>query len=364
MDQIPWWRPELGKDEQAHIAAVLASNYLNDGDVTEKFETEIAARVGASYAVAVTSGTSALTLALMAIGVGPGDEVIVPDVTFVATANAVLLAGAQPVLADVDSESLCLCPRAAAAAITGKTKAIIPVHVSGRAGTLLQIMDLAERHGIAVVEDAAEVLLSRHQGRHLGTFGKAGCLSFSPNKIITTGQGGMVLTSSPEIHRRLRELKDQGRAARGTGGDDDHPVVGYNFKLTNLQAAVGLGQLALLERRMERQRRTYMLYREGLAHCQGVRVFPVNTAGDETALWVDAIADNRDALCRHLEASGIGTRKLWRPLHTQKPYHRPDAEFPVSTRLAPQALWLPTAFQISDRQVVRVIDAILQFYAK
>ena len=172
---------------------------------------------------------------------GVGDEVIVPDVTFIATANAVTLTGASPVLVDIDPRTLTLDPQRTERAITTRTKAIVPVHVSGRAADLGAIMDIAQRHGLLVVEDAAEAFLSKHDGKCLGTFGIAGCFSLSPNKTVTTGQGGLVVTDDDRLHVRLRELKDQGRPVRGTGGDDAHDSVGFNFKFTNLQAAIGLG---------------------------------------------------------------------------------------------------------------------------
>jgi perosamine synthetase len=219
------------------VAEVLDSNYLNEGEVTARFEKTLAELIGCKHVVAVTSGTSAIFLALAALGIGKGDEVIVPDVTFIATANAVTMTGARPILVDVDPLTLTMDPQALLRSITPRTKAVVPVHVSGRAADLNSIGQIARQHGFHVIEDAAEAFMSKFDGRCLGTFGIAGCLSFSPNKTITTGQGGAVLTDDGELNRRLRELKDQGRAVRGTGGDDVHATVGYNFKFTNVQAA-------------------------------------------------------------------------------------------------------------------------------
>jgi perosamine synthetase len=359
---IPWWQPQTGERERVLVANVLDGDYLNDGSVTRQFEQQMAALVDVPYAIAVTSGTAALYLALMALDVGPGDEVIIPDITFVATANAVTMTGARPVLVDVEPQHLSLSPAAFEAAITPRTKAVVPVHVSGRAGTLDGVLDTARRHGIAVVEDAAEALLSRHHGQCLGTFGIAGCVSFSPNKIMTTGQGGMIFTKSRQVHDRLRQLKDQGRSEQGTGGDDQHASVGFNFKLTNLQAAVGLGQLEALPERLERQRRTYSLFAEGLAGSNSIRLFPVDIAGGETPLWVDALAEDRDGLCASLDAAGVGTRKFWHPVHCHPPYRRSDGQFPESSRLGPKALWLPSAFQLDDEAVLRVVALVNSYY--
>ena len=294
MKPIPWWSPQITNEDFSLVADVLRSNFVNDGEVTEQFEREIARLVGARHAVAVTSGTAALYLSLKALGVGHGDEVIVPDVTFIATANAVTMAGAKAVLVDVDEQTLALSPDACARAITPRTKAIMPVHVSGRAGTITEILNLAKSHELPVVEDAAEALLSGHEGKYLGTLGQAGCFSFSPNKTITTGQGGMIVTNDDELHLRLRKLKDQGRPVRGTGGADVHESVGFNFKFTNLQAALGLGQLNYLRARTDRQQRIYDLYREELAGIPAITLMQVNTVDGECPQWTDALVERRD----------------------------------------------------------------------
>ena len=359
---LSWWQPEIGPAESQLVREVLESNYLNDGDVTERFEQEIAKRLGIHYAVAVTSGTVALYLSLMALGIGPGDEVIVPDITFIATANAVTMTGAKVVLADVCPDTFTIDPKSFEKAITTKTKAVIPVHVSGRGGTVFEILDIAARKGIPVVEDAAEALLSKCNGRFLGSLGVTGCFSFSPNKTITTGQGGMITTSDLKIHNRLRELKDQGRPVRGTGGDDIHASIGFNFKLTNLQASVGLGQLTYLEARVERQKRIYEIYRDELQVIDGIHIFQFDTSGGEIPQWTDAIAEKRDELDVHLSNHGAHCRRYWFPIHTQKPYRELDNRFPNSTRLAPKAIWLPSSFQMSDDDTQYVCKLIKQFY--
>jgi perosamine synthetase len=359
---VPWWEPVLTGAEGAALQAVLRSNYLNDGDVTTAFERRIATLFGARHAVATTSGTTAIFLALAGVGVGAGDEVIVPDVTFIATANAVRLTGATPVLVDVDSETLNIDPARARAAITPRTKAIVPVHVSGRAADLPSILALATEHALAVVEDAAEALMSRSAGRALGTFGIAGCLSFSPNKTITTGQGGMVLTDDEALAARLRALKDQGRPVRGTGGDDEHPTLGFNFKLTNLQAAVGLAQADVLESRTVRLKEIYRCYCDGLRGVAGVTLPGFDVDAGESPQWIDAVVERRDALVAHLLSRNIHCRPFWHPIHTQAPYRQPDEAFPNSSRLMPMALWLPSALSLEDADIAAVCAAIQQFY--
>ncbi|MDP9321877.1 MAG: DegT/DnrJ/EryC1/StrS family aminotransferase [Chloroflexota bacterium] len=362
--KIPWWEPQVGPEEYALLKEVLDSNYINDGAVTRQFERLLAERTGAKHAVAVTSGTAALYLALLAVGVGVGDEVVVPDLTFIATANAVRATGAAVILVDIDARTLCLDPGAFERAITARTKAVIPVHVSGRGAAMADILRIARARGVAVVEDAAEAFVSRRGGKALGTFGVAGCLSFSPNKSITTGQGGAVLTDDDAVHTRLRELKDQGRASTGTGGDDLHPVFGLNFKLTNLQAAVGVAQLGRLDQRLERQRRIHAAYADALAGIDQVTLPGFDLVGGECPLWTDAIVERRDDLDAFLRAREIDCRRFWHPIHRQPPYRAADDTFPNSTRVAPKAVWLPSAFTLSDTDVGAVSGAIRSFYAR
>ncbi len=227
---IPWFGPEMGRREQERVAAVIASNYINDGSIAREFEQAITAFIGCRYCVAVTSGTAAISLALLALDIGPGDEVIVPDLTFIATANAVRMIGADVKLVDVEPRRFTIDVDKVGAAIGPRTRAIIPVDVNGRGADYDALSELAEKRGLNVVCDSAESLGSKYKGSLLGTFGDASCFSFSANKTITSGQGGMVATSSERIYYRLRELKDQGRRYGGTGGDDLHPVIGYNFK--------------------------------------------------------------------------------------------------------------------------------------
>lgn len=359
--RLPWWTPQMAGREIELIRAVVEANYLNDGDVTERFERAVADRVGAKHGVAVTSGTIAIFSALVAAGVRAGDEVIVPDLTFIATANAVTLAGATPVLVDVDPIRLTIAPDAIEAALTPRTRAVVPVHVSGRAADMRPILAIAERASLAVIEDAAEAFASCHAGKALGTLGLAGCLSFSPNKSITTGQGGMVLTDDDDVAGRLREIKDQGRPVRGTGGDDVHPALGFNFKLTNLQAAVGLAQLDVLDARLERQRSIHRRYVAGLAGVPGIQLPGFDLEHGETPLWTDALIDERDGLDAHLAARGMGCRRFWLPIHTQQPYRRDGRGLEGATAASSRALWLTSAFTMADADVDTVCAEIRAF---
>lgn len=356
--RVDWWTPVLGSREKELVCEVIDSNFPNDGEYTATFERRIAELCGIPYAVAVTSGTAAVFLGLVACGVGAGDEVLVPDITFIATANAVRLAGAVPVLVDVSPDDFCMDPACAEAASTKRTKAIVPVHVNGRAAPLPALRELARRRGLRIVEDAAEALGSRAHGTALGTLGDVGCFSFAATKTITAGQGGMVVTKDPSLHQRLRELKDQGRPVRGTGGADDHLSVGYNFKFTNLQAAVGLAQLEDLPRRLEHLRWLYRVYREELADTPRIRVVDVDLEDGECPQWIDAIVDDRDSLHDYLLAHNVHTRKYWYPVHRQPPYQCGDESFSNSTRVSYSALWLPSALTLTADDVHYVCQLI------
>lgn len=356
--KIDWWQPVIGASEYDLTHEVLKSGFLNDGKVTEQLEKSVADLIGAKYAVAVTSGTAALYLALKAFDIGPGDEVIVPDTTFIATANAVVMTGATARLVDIEEATLNIDPQKIKSAITNKTKAIIPVHVSGRLANMQAIMKIAQEHKLVVIEDAAEAFGSKKDNHSAGTYGQIGCFSFSPNKTITTGQGGMIVTNDPELHGKLRQLKDQGRPYRGTGGDDLHPAIGYNFKLTNLQAAVGVGQMQNIQGRLQKLRSFYDIYARELNGLSGIKLFPFNTADGETPQWVDAFVQDRDALTKHFDANNIGYRRFWHPLHRQDPYRLPDSDFPTASHSSEHAIWLPSSLLLTEEDIKAVCQEI------
>lgn len=356
----PWWEPKFDSDEAERVTAVIASGMVNDGAITREFERKIAELTGAAHAVAVGNCTTALTLSLLAHGVGHGDEVIVPALTYVATANAARMAGATVVFVDVGDDGN-INPALVEAAVTAKTKAIIPVHISGRPAKMAEIMDIAARRRLVVIEDAAEALGSAYKGKALGTHGHAGCFSFSPMKTITTGQGGMIVTNDAALHDRLRELKDQGRLHGGTGGDDEHPTFGINAKLTNVHAAIGLAQLARLEERLEHQRMLARVYGEELGDIAGIVVGAFDLADGAVPQWADVQLRRRDDLCDVLEAASMHCRKFWFPVPSQKPYGGDDSAFPVARRVSAESLWLPSALTLSEEDIRAVCGAIKEW---
>jgi perosamine synthetase len=350
---IPWFTPEVGDADRDNLIAVLESGYINDGEWTRRLESRIACTVGVPYCVAVTSGTAALTLALMGLGIGRGDEVIVPDLTYVATANAVKLAGADVRLVDVEPDRFSIDPARILAAMTGKTRAIVAVDVNGRGCDYDRLEALCRDHGLVLVCDSAEALGSKWKGRSLGTYGNAGTFSFSPNKTVTSGQGGAIVTNDEGLYFRLRELKDQGRRDGGTGGDDLHPVLGYNFKLTNLHAAVALAQFDLLARRLAHFGVRDAWYQEILSDIPGIRFPPMSEEG-EVRQWADVMCDDREEIVRALTSHNIGCRAFWFPIHRQIPYAAADDGFENSIEISQKGLWLPSNFSLTRAEAERV----------
>lgn len=356
--------PKIEKEDYEFIHKALDANYVNEGKLVSQFENKIANLLNVKYAIAVTSGTMAIFLALKSAGIGYGDEVIIPDITFIATANAVNLCGAKPVLTDVNPLNLNINIEAIKRVLTSRTKAIIPVHVSGRAADMESILKIAKKNNLYVIEDAAEAFTSKHKEKYLGTFGDAGCFSFSSNKTISTGQGGMLVTNNEEIYNRAVALKDQGRYSRGTGGNDIHNTIGYNFKLTDLQAALGLGQIVHLEERRKRMQKNYQLYAENLHRVKKIFIFKTDIKNGELPQWTDALTKQRDELCEYLKKQNIDCRKYWFPIHKQLAYKLPDKNFTNSVNLSPKALWLPSAFTLKDEDILTVCEKITNFFSK
>lgn len=356
--KIPWFYPVFDETEKEQVIQVLESNYINDGQVTKKFEEEVAGFLGCKHCIAVTSGTAAISLGLMALGIGHGDEVIVPDLTFIATANAVRMTGAKVKLVDIEPKRFTIDPNRVREAIGPRTKAIIPVDVNGRAADYESLEAICKESGLSLICDSAEALGSKVRGKYLGTFGDLGCFSFSANKTVSSGQGGMIATNNTEIYYRLKELKDQGRRFGGTGGDDLHPVIGYNFKYTNLQAAVALAQFKKIGPRIEHFRNRDRWYFEALKECPGIELPPLSNDEGEVRQWTDLLCEDRSRVETALKNNQIDFRPFWFPLHRQESYRQPDDQFEQSIRISKLGLWLPSAFDLTFEDAKRVSQVI------
>jgi len=376
---IPNAVPYLGGNEWKYLKECLDTNWVSSaGAFVDRFERDLAAYAGVPHAVATVNGTAALHVALLAAGVQPGDEVLVPALTFMATANAVAYCGAQPVFLDSEEVSWGLdagktaeflsreCVVKAGHVVnrgTGRVvRALLPVHLYGHPCDLDAVLEVAGRYPLAVVEDAAEALGARYRGRAVGGDGLVSCLSFNGNKIITTGGGGMVLTRDEGIARRVRSLTTQ---ARLDSLEYVHDEIGFNYRLTNIQAALGVAQLEQLESFVEDKRATAAHYTEMLAGVPGLSVFR-EAAWARSTYWMTSIVlDERRcpdvrALLRRLNAAGIGARPLWRPLHLQPVFAKAQTyRLEVAGRLYDRGLSLPCSVGITPEERQAVVDALL-----
>ena len=375
---IPNAVPHLGGNEWKYLKECLDTNWVSSaGPFVERFEREVAAYVGAPHAVAVVNGSAALHLALRAAGVEPDDEVIVPTLTFIATAGAVVQCGAHPVFVDSEPVSWGLdagkledflareCEvrqgRVVDRATGRRVSAVMPVHLYGHPCDLDALRDVVGRWPLAIVEDAAESLGALYRGRRVGADGLAGCLSFNGNKIITAGGGGMVLTHDAEVAGRVRALASQ---ARTDALEWVHAEVGFNCRLTNLQAALGAAQLEQLETFLDLKRQTALHYREALAGLEGVTVFR-EAAWARSNWWMPTVLlDERRcpdvrALIRELNAAGIHARPVWHPLHRQPPFRGARAgHIEVADRLWDRGVCLPCSVGITRGEREAVIGAL------
>jgi perosamine synthetase len=368
--QVPFARPKFYGGEAEALAEVIASGWVSQGPRVRAFEEAFAARVGAEHAIATTNCTTALQLALYAAGVGPGDEVIVPSLSFVATANAVWHCGATPVFADVDPRSCNLDPCAAERAITARTKAIMPVHQVGLPADMDAFLALGAAYGIAIVEDAACAIGASYKGRPIGSLGPPACFSLHPRKVITTGEGGMITTNDGELAERLRRLRqhamDVSDLARHAASDvvfESYPERGWNMRMTDLQAALGLCQLdALDEILAERQRQAdrYIAALEALPFVE-----PPHTPADVVRTWQSfpvrirpGAGVDRTELMRALLRDGVATRRGVMAIHHERPYAGRDLHLPHTDAAAREILLLPLFPGLPDEARDYVVERL------
>ncbi|MCC3762780.1 DegT/DnrJ/EryC1/StrS family aminotransferase [Glycomyces sp. TRM65418] len=352
---IPPAKPHIGEAEIEAAVRVLRSGMVVQGPEVAAFEDEFAKIAGTGECVAVNSGTSALQLALLAMGVGPGDEVIVPSFSFAASANAVRLVGADPVFADIEPGSFCIDPEHAASLIGPKTVAIMPVHLYGHPADMTRLTALAERHDLRIIEDACQAHGAQVDGRPVGSFGTAGTFSFYPTKNMHALEGGMVSTDDPKLARTLRLLRNQGMEARY-----QNEIVGANMRMTDVSAAIGRVQLTQLPEWTERRIRNAARLDAGLAGVEGVVVPPVSPGARHIYhQYTVRVPRGRDAALEQLKAAGIGSAVYYPiPIHRLAPYAHLGAALPETDRAAAEVLSLPVHPSLSDDDLDRVIAAV------
>ena len=359
--------PDLSELEEANVVEAIRSTWISsNGEFLRRFEREFAAACDCQHALAVSNGTTAIHLALATLNVGPGDEVIVPSMTYIATANAVRYCGAEPVFVDVDPLTWCIDPARIEDAITPHTKGIIPVHLLGHPADMDPILEIAGMHGLWVVEDAAEATFATYRGRRVGSLGRIATFSFYGNKVLTSGEGGAVTFQDPALEQRMRMLRGQGMDPRQRYY---FPIIGFNYRMTNVAAAILCGQMDRRGQILDNRRRVVSHYESRLRGIRGVEVRDdaewATTSPWMFAVLIDAAACGvpRDELARQLEAAGIETRPMFVPIHTLPPYRgnheRRDTSLPVTDRLGHDGIMLPTHTLLSEADVDYVCDSLV-----
>lgn len=362
--KIPQVNPYFTKDEEKEVLDTLRTAWVTEGPKAKAFTEEMLKMTGAKYGVLAPNGTLALYIALMVLGIGEGDEVIVPDFTMIASSNAVYLTGAKPVFVDVLLKDLNIDINKMEAAITKKTKAIMPVHIYGGAVNMDAVIGIAKKHKLLVVEDACQGHGLFYKNKHVGTFGDAGCFSFFADKTFTTGgEGGMVITNSKDIYEKLLYFRNQGRLSSGSF---IHPQIGYNFRMTDLQCAVGLAQIRKFDKILAKRLKNHSIYEKYLFGVKEIRILKPFPYSNFVPFRLNIFAEKLPQLMEFLVENGIQTRGMFYPLHQQpcyKMYSYEDKDFPNSIYAYNHGLSLPVYFSLKERQIKYICDIIKKFYA-
>lgn len=364
-DFIPVNEPLLQGNEKRYLAECIDTGWISsEGQFVQRLEEGMAQRVGRNYGVAVCNGSVALEVAMAALRLGAGDEVILPSFTIISCAAAIVRAGATPVVVDANPETWNMDAEQVAASITPRTRAIMVVHIYGLPVDMDPILALAEKHGLKIIEDAAEMHGQTYNGRPCGSFGEISTFSFYPNKHVTTGEGGMVLTDDPALAERCRSLRNLCFQKKRFV----HEELGWNFRMSNLQAALGVAQLERLDEFVERKRRMGRRYSELLANLPGLQLPLERTDYAENIYWVygvvlkDEVSFDAEEAMKRLAAEGVGTRPFFWPMHEQPVLHKmallEGIHCPVAERLARRGFYLPSGMALAEQDMARVADAV------
>ncbi len=361
MIEIPISKPLFDEAEKAAVANVLDSGLIAQGPKVLEFEKQFTKLIGVNHAIATSSGTTAIHLALLANGIQPGDEVITSPFTFIATATPILFCGAKPIFVDIDPKTFNIDPLQVKEAITEKTKAILPVHLFGQPAAMDHIMELAEAHELVVIEDACQAHAAAHHGRAVGSIGDCGCFSFYPTKNMTTSEGGMITTNDSELAERLSLLRNHGQSKRY-----DYNMIGYNFRMTDISAAIGLVQLNKLNDLTEKRIQNAKRLTDGL---EGLVEVPYIAPDIRHVFHQYTIKQNsRDRLKEALERAGIGSGIYYpKPLHQFTVFqdHIPDGfSAPISEEVSHEVLSLPVHPGVSEDGILKIIDEIKKFISQ
>jgi perosamine synthetase len=360
---IPIAEPLLGEEELNNVTEAVKSGWISSkGKFIPEFEEKFARYCGVKHGVATSNGTASLHLALTALGIKHGDEVIIPTFTFIATANAVTYLGAKPVFVDAHPDYWCIAPEKIEEAITTKTRAIIPVHLYGHPCDMDAILAIARKHDLFVIEDAAEAHGAEYKGKKVGSFGEVSCFSFFANKIITTGEGGMCLTNDKILADTMRSLRDHGMS---TTKRYWHDVVGFNYRMTNLQAAVGVAQLEKIDAFIDGKRnlaKSYVRALQGLSEMRSIKLHP-EMPWAKCVYWLysilieRALGISRDNLMGKLRENEIESRPFFYPVHTLPPYKSND-RFPIAEQLTKKGISLPSSLNLDEKKIKHIVKSI------
>lgn len=353
--RIPVGEPDIGDEELRYATDAIKSGWVSSrGKYVKKFEEEFARYCGTKYAISCCNGTSAIHLALLSLGVGEGSEVIIPVSTYVATANATRYVNATPIPVDSDLETWTIDTNQIEGKISEKTRAIIPVHLYGIPCEMDKILEISRKYNLPVIEDCAEAHGAEYGGKKVGNLGEIGCFSFFGNKIITTGEGGMCVTNDVGLKEKMEKLRNQGT-------DDTkkywHDIVGYNYRMTNVQAAIGLAQLEKIDAFLERRDENARLYSTFLADVPGIGFIP-RIEDRKNVYWMNIIlSDRRDEIIRNLEEDNIETRPFFVPINKMPHYHSTDS-YPVAEELYRRGINLPSSVKLKKEEIERVCNII------
>lgn len=357
---IPWFKPNFWGDEKKFVNEALDSTWISDGEFINKFEEQFAKLLNVDHAITVSNGTVALHLALLSLGLGPGDEVIVPAFTFSAPANMVCAVGATPIFADILEDTWCLSPESFKSKISKRTKAVIPVHLYGNVCEMDEILSIAKENNIYVVEDVAEAAFSKYDNKYAGTLGDIGCFSFQTTKTLTMGEGGAIVTNSSELNDKARLFRNHGMRPKKRYW---HEVIGYNFRLTNYQAAMGYAQLLKIEDIISNKKRVYALYKEKLSDIKGVKLQVIHDKIDPVmwafCLVVDSSVLSANEIAKKLFQNNIETRRGFYCL-TDMPIYTDNSKAPVANKISNQLISLPSFATLTEEE----IDSICSIFIK
>lgn len=363
---IPVNTPIITKESEEYVLDCIKTGWISSqGSYVTRFEKEFANYIGVKYATTVSNGTTALHLACRLLDIGPGDEVILPDLTIISCINAVWYTGATPVLVDIDPETFTMNPDLIEEKITKKTKAIMPVHLYGHPVDMDPIIKLAKKYRLKIIEDAAEAHGAEYKGRKCGSMGDIGVFSFYPNKLITSGEGGMVVTNNEKIYNHATKLKDLSHSPKKRF---KHFEIGYNYRMTNMQAALGCAQMKHVDEFFKKKMKMAKMYNEGLAGIKGLHT-PITKEWAKNSYWMYAITLDRsfpytrDEFKKKLFKNGVDTRDFFYPLHSQpifKKMEKAKGKFPVSDKASREGFYLPSGLALTEEQINTVIKTVIR----